>query len=544
MYQYAQQIRTTRTITQDNITYLINFEEKSADIISTNIIKGFIVTIPHSIKCESTYYVVKRILQGSFENSPVKSIQFARDSQVIYIDQESFTNSEIESIILPTSLIAIERRAFSCCKNLKVIKIPLDSNLRSIGNNAFRESKIESLYIPEYLDTLNVQWCSGLYELQKVKVNPRNQFFCSLDDDMLIKKSYQTQEYDNLIFCNRYIESVIIPSFIRYIDHLAFNSCKRLQSITFQEDSQLTIIHDDAFLLSSIQSIKIPKNLEIICDNAFSNCSELETFEIPIDSKLTTIGNNALYKTQIETLFIPEHAINLDYCWCASTEYLREVVVHPNNKRFIKYNDELIIGKSSMSDQFYDSIIFCSRDVIEIEIPSFIERIETNAFENCTFFQKIIFPKDSKLKFINDFAFNSSTLARFKFPPHLVQLNPFAFNECVELQIVEFPKNSKLKIIGGNAFSESGIVSFSIPSSVEFMETNTFDNCNDLQIIELEENSMLTWLNDYTFGQCDPIIMIPASLSDLVLKSVGDCPYKYNVIFPNLYETVPQRVQF
>ena len=76
------------------------------------------------------------------------------------------------------------------------------------------------------------------------------------------------------------------------------------------------------------------------------------------------------------------------------------------------------------------------------------------------------------------------------------------------------------------------------------METNTFDNCNDLQIIELEENSMLTWLNDYTFGQCDPIIMIPASLSDLVLKSVGDCPYKYNVIFPNLCETVPQRVQF
>ena len=111
------------------------------------------MTIPNSIKYESTNYIIQNILTGAFENSPIKSIQFSE------VKNKAFLNSKIECITIPPNLTIIEGYAFYKCGNLKILTIPENSKLQSIGNSAFRDTVIESIFIPESLDTLETQWC-------------------------------------------------------------------------------------------------------------------------------------------------------------------------------------------------------------------------------------------------------------------------------------------------------------------------------------------------------------------------------------------------
>lgn len=517
MIQIEQQKKTTKTVTQDNVVYLIDFLEKRADIISSNLTKGSTVTIPNSIKYESTNYIIKNILTCAFENSPVKSIQFSEDSQVTIIKNKAFINSKIECITIPPNLTIIEGYAFYKCANLKFFQIPENSKLRSIGNCAFRDTIIESIFIPESLDTLKTQWCMSTPELKKIKVSPKNPYFCCLDENILIKKSSLTNEYDSIIFCNRHIEEVTIPNFIKYIEQLAFNECTHIRSIKFQNDSNLLVIGENAFANSSIKSLTIPKHLKIIDENAFTYCEELYKIEIPEDSELTKICYMALYQTSIESLFIPENLIDLEYGWCTATSYLMDVNIHPNNPKYKKYDDNLIIGKSSIENDCYDSIVFCNRNAINVKIPNFIKIIEDCAFERCFFIQNIEIQENSQLQIIKPFAFDSSSVSKFTFPSHLTQINSFAFNGCIELRRIEFQENSELKLISSNAFNETEIECFSIPPSVEEIEPEVFLKCEYLQIIEIDENSLLSSIDECIFGDCNAIIMIPVNLKSLIL---------------------------
>ena len=354
-------------------------------------------------------------------------------------------------------------------------------------------------------------------ELRKIKVSPKNPCFCCLDENILIKKSSLTNEYDSLIFCNRHIEEVTIPSFIKYIEQLAFNECMHIRSIKFQNDSNLLIIGENAFANSSIKNLTIPKHLKIIGEYAFAYCEELDNIEIPENSELKQICYMALYQTSVESLFIPENLVDLESDWCAATNYLIHVNIHPNNPKYKKYNDNLIIGKSSIENDCYDSIVFCNRNAIKVKIPSFIKIIEDCAFETCFFIQNIEIQENSQLQIIKSSAFYSSSITKFTFPSHLTQIHSFAFNGCIELRRIEFQKNSELKLIGSNAFNETEIGCFSIPPSVEEIESDVFLKCDCLQIIEIDENSLLSSIDECIFGDCNAIIMIPVNLKSLII---------------------------
>ena len=82
------------------------------------------------------------------------------------------------------------------------------------------------------------------------------------------------------------------------------------------------------------------------------------------------------------------------------------------------YDDKCIIGKSIIEGGNFDSLIFCIRDIENVLIPNFIERIE-----------------------------------------------PFAFNKCDRLHGLEISNDSKLQVIEKNSFYMSSIDSISIPSS-------------------------------------------------------------------------------
>lgn len=103
------------------------------------------------------------------------------------------------------------------------------------------------------------------------------------------KKTIESNIFDVLVFCSREVKSFIIPNFIKTIDSYSFCECKSLRHVEFQENSELEIIKETAFIGSENSMFTIPPHLKIICDYAFGFCSSLFMFNIPKNSELEVI---------------------------------------------------------------------------------------------------------------------------------------------------------------------------------------------------------------------------------------------------------------
>ena len=155
-------------VEHENLIYLINKEEKTAEII------GFYsesqnIFVPRSINYQSHEYIVINICENAFENSDeMQNIQFASDSE-----------------------------------------------LQTIQNNAFACSSFESIEIPSSVTELAEGWCNELFNVTKIHVNPNNQRYSSIDDKYVIgKSSIEKANFDVFIFSVRNIETATIPNFI------------------------------------------------------------------------------------------------------------------------------------------------------------------------------------------------------------------------------------------------------------------------------------------------------------------------------------------
>ena len=101
-------------VEHNSIMYLINEEKRSAGVIGCKKNLDNII-IPRSIKQKSKEYNVTIILEDAFKYSLIKSVQFSSDSKIQIIDKNAFSNSKINSITIPPSIILIGEGAFYEC---------------------------------------------------------------------------------------------------------------------------------------------------------------------------------------------------------------------------------------------------------------------------------------------------------------------------------------------------------------------------------------------------------------------------------------------
>lgn len=129
--------------------------------------------------------------------------------------------------------------------------------------------------------------------------------------------------------------------------------------MTFAKNSQLKIIHSDAFSNSRVVNIHFPSNLLEIRERAFQNCVSLKIIKFDRDSKLTII-----------------HRESFD-------------------------------GASQLTF---------------VHFPSSVKQIKDRAFA-ATKIKKVVFDKDSKLEFISNFAFEYvGSLEQISIPQKLIPL--------------------------------------------------------------------------------------------------------------------------
>ena len=172
----------------------------------------------------------------------------------------AFSGSGIESIHLPANLKTISTAAFSGCTNLKSVEFP--AGLTKIENMAFEKSGLVRIELPDTVTTMGSGVFSECPNLEFVKL-PRN---LEVIEMSMFKKCAKLQ-------------SVVFPENVKVIGRLAFMWCDELQNFTLPESVET--IGLQAFIdCESLTEVTIPANVTIIEQNSFSGCGKLRAIYV------------------------------------------------------------------------------------------------------------------------------------------------------------------------------------------------------------------------------------------------------------------------
>ena len=276
--------------------------------------------------------------------SKLQSVTFEEGTKLERIGWGAFGYSSLPAITIPDSVTRIDDYAFYFCSKLTDVTIGEHSKLTVLGGYAFKaDTKITSLYIPDGVTkigtdifrdahdnvTLSVAANSyaqsyaekyGLaYTARPVPVQVVASGSCgehaswqlTNEGTLYINGSGAMSDNDPnhapWEACKHQIQQVVIGKDITYIGRFNFFWCSKLQSVTFEESTNLERIGWGAFGYSSLPAITIPDSVTRIDGYAFYFCSKLTDVTIGEHSELKEMGEYIFRAdTKITSLYIPD----------------------------------------------------------------------------------------------------------------------------------------------------------------------------------------------------------------------------------------------
>ncbi|KAK8837448.1 hypothetical protein M9Y10_036445 [Tritrichomonas musculus] len=459
---------TQKVIQINGLVYSLNKKNKEAAIIDcSSEING--IFIPKSIKYELNEYLVTEIKRAFKSKKNIKSIQFGDDSELKIIGEEAFSGTSIELISIPKKVTKIMSKSFSNCTKLKSVFFSNQSELTYIGEFAFDRTSIEKISIPD-----------------KVKSIGQN----------------------------------------------CFGHCGKLREVTFSEDSKLQCIKQNTFQSKVMERFKVPPHVFIIKTYAFKKCENLKVIEFSENSKIFRLEKNCFNMDSLESITLPSRVVELENGWCEYLNKLNSIqIIVQAKKRIDIYANEFIIGKSSPSKSCLNSIIIAARNIQRITIPSFIKRISSYAFYNCSALESVTFEDNSKLESIDQFAFSNTRIKSITIPKNVIEIGGNSFAHSF-LENVTFSKDSKLKCINQNAFCFTQLKSVNIPPHVRHIGRFAFCGCDKLLSVVFDVNSEIETIEYRAFDQTNlESITLPTSIKKVQSSAFSKCNNLKSVTF-------------
>ena len=343
---------------------------------------------------------LKEIQDYAFENCS-NLLNLPLPNKLEKIGSYAFSGcTKLTGMELPLSLKELGKYAFSGCTNLINITIP--TNLKIISEYAFSGSNAKEITLPYGL-------------------NPDSWTGAFRDNTSLETVYIECNHLSDYCFQSSSIKKIYIKSTVRSLGEYAFNDCRDLNSIIFEEGlsqlneycfrycfaltsvslpASLRSIGSDAFYqCSNLTSVSFKNGIENIYYNSFYSCSNLSSISIP--SSIKYINSSAFEScSNLKHIYIDksENSIAGAPWGCNATVHWREAYIN-----FICDKDiyAIFIDGKKLTSNLYtfspqDSGTTITYTAYTVNYEPVTKTIYIESSEKATYNEEIIFTQESQ----------------------------------------------------------------------------------------------------------------------------------------------------
>ena len=309
--------------------------------------------------------LLQTIGPSAFANcTHLSNANFSQLTNLQTIDVSAFENCTSLTSIIFSSKLSLAEKAFYNCDG--IVDLLLGDNLCKIGRQCFQYCiSIDSVFIPQSCKTIEEYAFDGCISITNCTFSPDSienltSFIfndcCKLST---IKFPNGLKSLGSHSLSNTSISNFTFPSSVQTIGYASMQNCRNLKIFTIPEDSELTLIEDDAF----------------------AGCSQFSKIDLPLDNSNFELWNEALFnKNKTEFIILPPAS---GVVYFSFPETLNKV----RSSSFQNVNSlEVVFIPSSVTSIGSNVFRYCN-NLRYINIPSSVSSIGDNTFEGCVSLQ-------------------------------------------------------------------------------------------------------------------------------------------------------------
>lgn len=501
-------------------------------------------------------------------------------------------NNNLTKIVIPDSIMNIDRYVFFNCNNLKQVYYTgsLDDWFKLIinGNN----DSLFTAYIEHEATMKADEFGAWIYDAGYGDSCIILDYIGNMSDVRI------PSEIDNIPVTNFYrdvfknysnLTRLVFPDTIWFIDDSAFEGCTNLKEVYYEGSEQ-----NWEYMLSStsgnesLLNAKIHYNAYVYSDNYGAwvySLSNLRGYAIT-----TYLGNKSNIRIPSKIDNVPVTEIS-EYAF-ASCDNLSGVTIPYYTTKIAEFafsncnnlNSVYYIGAQSQWDNisiyegnqsllyatyyFYTDVIFdeygtwilqltntCDGYIIKdyigsmsnIKIPSGLEGIPVvgigdDVFSGSYNLISVVIPDSVKTIGYNVF-YNCTSLTNVTLSKNLTSIGGYAFFECSSLANITLPDS--LTSIGEYAFYKcENLTSISLPDAITSIDKFTFLGCEKLASITLPD--AVTFIGDSAFSWCSALtsVTLPENLITIDEDAFYSCRGLTNITIPKSVTTIGDEAFF